>query len=80
MKIWRWRYNKHLRNHGFLQCEKFECLKFRYKEIIHKNFFCVLLKYIIVSDIYEHAHHKIQGSIILEHKLALGIFGGKNWL
>ena len=77
MKIWRWRCNRYLRNHGFLQCEKFECLKFRHAEVIHKNFFWVLLKCIIVSDIYQHVHHKIQSPIILEDKLALGIFWGK---
>ena len=25
--------------HGFLKCEKFECLKFRHTEVIHKNLF-----------------------------------------
>ena len=43
-----------------------------------KNFLWVLLKCIIVTDIYEHVQHKIQGSIILENKLAEGnFFGGK---
>ena len=70
MKIWRWRCNRYLRNHGFLQCEKFECLKFRHSEVVHEKLFWILLKCIIVSDIYEHVHHKIQGSIILEDKLA----------
>ena len=40
------------------------------QKLFTKNFFWVLLKWIIVSDIYEHVHHKIQGSIILEDKLA----------
>ena len=39
-------------------------------KLFTKNFFQVLLKCIIVSDIYKHVHHKIQGSIILEDKLA----------
>ena len=77
MKIWRWRCNRYLRNHGFMQCEKFEYLKFRHTKVIHKNFFWVFLKCIIVSHIYEHVHHKIQGSIILEDKLAYNIFWGK---
>ena len=46
-------------------------------KLFTKNFFQVLLKCIIVSDIYKHVHHKIQGSIILEDKLAYGIFFGK---
>ena len=51
-------------------CEKFEFLKFRHAEVIHKKLFLSFVKSIIVSDIYEHVHHKIQGSIILENKLA----------
>ena len=44
MKIWRWRYKRYLCNHGFLQCEKFECLKFRHAEIIHKKRFLSFVK------------------------------------
>ena len=78
MKIWRWRCNRYLRNHGFLQREKFECLKFRHTDVIHKKLlFWVLLKCIIVSDIYEHVHHKIQDFIILEGNWPRVLFWGK---
>ena len=42
MKICRWQCNRYLRNHDFLQCEKFEYLKFRHTEVIHKFFFFLL--------------------------------------
>ena len=78
MKIWRWRCSRYLRNHGFLQREKFECLKFRHTDVIHKKLlFWVLLKCIIVSDIYEHVHHKIQDFIILEGNWPTVLFWGK---
>ena len=44
MKIWRWRCNRYLHNHGFLQCEGFEYLKFRHTEVIHKNLFLSFVK------------------------------------
>ena len=44
MKIWRWRCNRYLRNHGFVQCEKFEYLKFRHTEVIHKKLFLSFVK------------------------------------
>ena len=44
MKIWRWRWNRYLHNHGFLQCEEFEYLKFRHTEVIHKNLFLSFVK------------------------------------
>ena len=44
MKIWRWRCNRYLHNHGFLQCEEFEYLKFRHTEVIHKNLFLSFVK------------------------------------
>ena len=33
-----------MRNHGFLQCEKFDCLKFRHTEVIHKKLFLSFVK------------------------------------
>ena len=56
MKLWRWWCSRYLCNHGFLLCEEFQCLKFRYTEVIHKKLFSVFLKCTIVSDIYEHVH------------------------
>ena len=44
MKIWRWRCSRHLHNHVFLLCEKFQCLKFRYTEVIHKKHFLSFLE------------------------------------
>ena len=41
MKFWRWRY---LRNHGFLLCEKCQCLKSKYTEVIHKKYLLSFLK------------------------------------
>ena len=61
MKIWRWQCSRYLCNHGFLLCEIFHCLKFRYTEIIHKkNYFRVFLRCTILSDIYEHAQYHIR--------------------
>ena len=44
LKIWRWQCHRYLRNHGFLQCEKFEYLKFRHTEVIHKKLFLSFAK------------------------------------
>ena len=43
-KNWRWWCNRYLRNHGFLQREKLEYLKFRLTEVIHKKLFLSLVK------------------------------------
>ena len=56
IKIWRWQCSKNLCNHGFLLCEKFHCLRFKYTELIHTNRFWIFLRCTIVSDIYEHLH------------------------
>ena len=39
MKIWRWQCNRYLPNYDFLQCEKFECLRFRHTKVIQKKLF-----------------------------------------
>ena len=44
MKIWRWWCNRYLCNHGFQQCEKFECPKFNHTEVIHKKLFLSFVK------------------------------------
>ena len=44
MKIWRWQCSRYLHNHGFILCEKFQCLKFRCTEVIHKKLFLSLLE------------------------------------
>ena len=63
IKIWRWWCRRCLHNHGFLLYEKFQCVKFRHAEVIHKKLFFhffffflffFFLKCTIVSDIYEH--------------------------
>ena len=77
MKIWRWRCSRYLHNHGFPLREKFQCLKFRYTEVIHKKLLWVLLKCTIVPGIYEHVHHKIQGSIIFGQNWPRALFWGK---
>ena len=56
MKICRWSCSRYLRNHGFLLCDKFQCLKFRNTELTHKRLFSFFLKCTIVSDTYEHVH------------------------
>ena len=44
-----------MHNHGFIQGEKLQCLKFRHTEVTQKKtFFSVFLKCTIVSDIYEY--------------------------
>ena len=55
-RIWGWWCSRYLHNHGFLLCEKFQCLKFRYTEVIDERFSWAFLKCLIVSDIYVHVH------------------------
>ena len=46
IKIWRWWCSRCLHNHGFLLYEKFQCVKFRHAEVIHKKiFFCFFFKF-----------------------------------
>ena len=44
IKIWRWQSSRYLCNHGFLLCWKFQCLKFRYTEVIYKKLFLSILE------------------------------------
>ena len=76
MKIWRWRCNRNLRNHGFLQCEKFECLKFGHTEVIlkKKNLSFVKMRncvwYLWIYPSQNTELHNFGG------KIGLGYFGG----
>ena len=38
-KIWRWQCNRYSPYHGFVQCEKFERLKFIHTKVIYKKLF-----------------------------------------
>ena len=44
VKMWRWWCKRYLRNYGFLLCEKFQCLKFKYTEVINKKLFFSFLE------------------------------------
>ena len=70
MKILRWQCSRLLHNHGFLLCKKFQCLKFRYTEVVNKKLFWVFLKCTVVSDIYEHVLLKKAGQLekLVENK------------
>ena len=54
INLWRLLCSEYLCKHSFFLCEKFQCVKFRYKEVIHKKHFLVFLKCTCLSDIYEH--------------------------
>ena len=53
--------------------------KVQTQKLSTKIIFSALLKCAIVSYIYEHVYHKIQGSIIFG-QIVLGHILGENWL
>ena len=77
MKIWRWRCKRYLRYHGFLQCENFECLKFRHTKVIHKKRFLHFVEmhnyvwYLWTCPSQNTGLHNFEGQI------SLGYFWGK---
>ena len=73
MKIWKWQCSRYLRNHGFPLHEKFQFLKFRYTEDIHKNVFWVFIKSTIVFDIHGHFFIILSKYYLKKLNLKLGI-------
>ena len=73
MKIWKWQCSRYLRNHGFPLREKFQFLKFRYTEDIHKNVFWVFFKSTIVFDIHGHFFIILSKYYLKKLNLKLGI-------
>ena len=80
MKIWRWRCNRYLRNHGFLQCEKFEFLKVRRTEVIHNKIFLSFVKmhncvwYLWTCPSQNAGLHNFWGQIVLGYFLFIIFF------